>query len=277
MPDRLFHLAGFVAASLLLCATPVFSQLTSMTPAQKEVWSGELRYCDALMKHDLEAYMSLWDETFIGWPGMLAAPTNKAGIRQDVSKSIAEDMQCTSTPMAINVFGDFANTYYLIRTTRTDAGGKTTAGAARITHTWRRSDGAWKIVGGMGARVEQQSAAKTAPPTIVGVWTANAHDLPAIKLTVNNDSGKLSGNIIFYFLQLENGTWKNKGGSPTELIAPHMEGNFFVFRVPHAKRHGSTDPADQEIKTFRLDVVGPDEAVFHNAMQGHDLELRREK
>jgi hypothetical protein len=44
-----------------------------------------------------------------------------------------------------------------------------------------------------------------------------------------------------------------------------------------AKKHGSTDPADQEIKTFRLQIVGPDEAVFRQAMQGQDLKLRREK
>ncbi len=112
---------------------------------------------------------------------------------------------------------------------------------------------------------------------IAGVWTAELHDLPAIKLTVNEDRGKLSGEIIFYFQMLENGTWKVKGDDPTKLINPHMEGSTFVFDVPHAKKHGSTDPADQEIKTFRLEIVGPDEAVFRNAVQGQDLKLRREK
>lgn len=120
-------------------------------------------------------------------------------------------------------------------------------------------------------------ATVAADPPIVGVWTAQVHELPAIRLTVKNHSGKLSGNIIFYFLQMENGSWKNKGGVPTELINPHMEGRVFVFQVPHSKRHGSADPADQEIKTFRLDVVSSNEAVFHNAVGGQDLRLRREK
>ena len=117
-----------------------------------------------------------------------------------------------------------------------------------------------------------------ADPPIVGVWTANAHDLPSIKMTVANAGGKLSGNIIFYFLQKEDGVWKNKGGEPTEMIRPRMEGNDFVFEVPHAKKHGSADPADQEIKTFRLHVTGPDEAVFRNAIgPGQDITLHRQK
>lgn len=120
--------------------------------------------------------------------------------------------------------------------------------------------------------------ALAADPPIVGVWTANAHNLPAIKMTVNNDGGKLSGSIIFYFLQKEDGVWKNKGGEPTEMIRPRMEGNDFVFEVPHAKKHGSTDPAGQEIKTFRLHVTGPHEAVFRNAIgPGQDITLHRQK
>jgi hypothetical protein len=111
---------------------------------------------------------------------------------------------------------------------------------------------------------------------IAGIWTAELHDKPAIKLTVNDDGGKLSGNIIFYFLMLENGSWKVKDGTPTDLIHPRLEGKTFVFDVPHAKKHGSTNPADQEIKTFRMQLTGKDQAVFKNAADdGSDLILKR--
>ena len=112
---------------------------------------------------------------------------------------------------------------------------------------------------------------------IAGTWTAKMHDLPAIKMTVKDSGGKLSGSIIFYFLVLENGTWKVKGDAATEMIEPHLEGDTFVFAVPHAKKHGSTDPADQEVKTFRLQLTGPNEAVFKNADNGQDLKLTRQK
>lgn len=115
----------------------------------------------------------------------------------------------------------------------------------------------------------------SADSLIVGTWTATMHGLPAIKMTVTSSGGKLSGNIIFYMLMLENGAWKVKGDDATEMIKPRMEGQTFVFEVPHAKKHGSTNPADQEIKTFRLQLTGPNEAIFKNADNGQDLKLTR--
>ena len=112
--------------------------------------------------------------------------------------------------------------------------------------------------------------------SIAGIWTAQLHDKPAIKLTVNDNGGKLSGNIIFYFLMLENGSWKVKDGTAINLINPRLEGKTFVFDVPHAKKHGSTEPADQEIKTFRMQLTGKNQAVFKNAADdGADLILTR--
>ena len=117
----------------------------------------------------------------------------------------------------------------------------------------------------------------SADSPIAGTWTATMHGLPAIKMTVRSSGGKLSGNIIFYMLMLENGAWNVNGEDATEMINPRMEGQTFVFEVPHAKKHGSTDPADQEIKTFRLQLVGANEAVFKNAANGQDLKLTRLK
>ena len=110
---------------------------------------------------------------------------------------------------------------------------------------------------------------------VAGTWTGKMHDLPGIKMTVNDRRGKLTGNIVFYFLMLENGTWKVKGETNVQMIEPHLEGNTLVFAVRHAKKHGSTDPKDQEIKTFRLQLTGPNEAVFKNADNGQDVRLTR--
>jgi|HubBroStandDraft_4_1064222.scaffolds.fasta_scaffold343648_2 hypothetical protein len=117
------------------------------------------------------------------------------------------------------------------------------------------------------------AAASDSP--IAGVWTATLHDQPCIKLTVIDNGGKLSGSIIFYMLMLEDGSWRVKGDAAVDLINPRLEGQTFVFEVPHAKKHGSTDPADQEIKAFRLELTGKNEAVFKNATEAGDLTLRR--
>lgn len=110
---------------------------------------------------------------------------------------------------------------------------------------------------------------------IAGTWTGQLHNQPCIKLTVDDRDGRLSGNITFYLLMLEDGAWKVKGDAHMDLINPRLEGRTFVFEVPHAKKHGSTDPADQEIKTFRMQLTGKNEAVFKNAGNDGDLTVRR--
>ena len=117
--------------------------------------------------------------------------------------------------------------------------------------------------------------AAAADSPIAGTWTGSLHNQPCIKLTVNDHGGKLSGDIIFYLLMLEDGSWKAKGDAHVDLINPRLEGKEFVFEVPHAKKDGSTDPADQEIKTFRMQLTGKNEAVFKNASGGGDLVMRR--
>ncbi len=75
---------------------------------------------------------------------------------------------------------------------------------------------------------------------------------------------------------LENGSWNVKSADAINLIDPRLEGKTFVFDVPHAKKHGSTDPADQEIKIFRMRLTEKNQAVFKNAAaDGGDLVLKR--
>lgn len=62
-----------------------------------------------------------------------------------------------------------------------------------------------------------------------------------------------------------------------EMIKPRMDGQTFAFEAPHAKKHGSTNPADQGIQTFRLQLAGPNEAVFRDEDNGQDLKLLRLK
>lgn len=64
--------------------------------------------------------------------------------------------------------------------------------------------------------------------------------------------------------KFDGGSWKVKGAYPIDLINPRLAGKTFVFEAPHAKRHVSTDPADQEIKTFRMQQTGKNEAAFKN-------------
>jgi hypothetical protein len=110
---------------------------------------------------------------------------------------------------------------------------------------------------------------------MAGVWRATMHDQPCILMNIHDNEGKLSGDIIFYLLKLENGSWHATGSDPIPLIHPRIEGNYFVFEVVHAKKHGSTDPADQPLQTFRMGLAGKDKGIFSNALEGQDLIMQR--
>ena len=110
---------------------------------------------------------------------------------------------------------------------------------------------------------------------MAGVWRASMHDQPCILMNVHDNQGQLSGNIIFYLLKLENGSWHATGSDPIPLIHPRIEGNYFVFEVVHAKKNGSTDPADRHLQTFRMGLEGNDKGLFSNALEGQDLIMHR--
>jgi|SRR5580698_267265 hypothetical protein len=112
-------------------------------------------------------------------------------------------------------------------------------------------------------------------PQIAGVWRASLHDQPCILMNVHDNEGKLSGDIVFYLLKLENGSWHATGSDPIPLVHPRIEGNYFVFEVVHAKKNGSTDPSDQNLQTFRMGLAGKDKGIFSNAMEGQDLIMHR--
>ena len=77
-----------------------------------------------------------------------------------------------------------------------------------------------------------------------GVWEASMNDQPALKLTIRDTSGKLSGNIVFYFQQRgADGKWHvvENGDAAGEILDPHVEGKFLIFEVRHHKQHGGTE------------------------------------
>ncbi|HEU5399833.1 MAG TPA: DUF4440 domain-containing protein [Terriglobales bacterium] len=151
-------IAFIIAAAMLATSGSVVAQAPmTMSAEQREVWAGEEAYSRYLMNHDLEGYMSLWDERFIGWPYARSTPGTKADIREAVAQDLAETQHSepVPTPLAVNVFGNVANTYYILRSKSTDKSGKTAEHAYRISHTWQRTDGKWKIIGGMSAPHEK--------------------------------------------------------------------------------------------------------------------------
>ena len=124
-----------------------------LSPEQKTVWAREQAYCTYLQNNDLEGYMSLWDDNFVGWPNHDPAPVTKDDIRQEVATEMKTGVKVTCDPVLkkVNVMGDVAMTFYVFDFTTTSKDGASRSQQPRITHTWRKSGNEWKIVGGMSA------------------------------------------------------------------------------------------------------------------------------
>jgi hypothetical protein len=76
---------------------------------------------------------------------------------------------------------------------------------------------------------------------IAGTWRGKLYDLPGIDLTVKDDSGKLSGTILFYFLHrnTEHEAWQvdMKHSMTLSLIDPKFDGKTLTFQVSHKQAH----------------------------------------
>jgi ketosteroid isomerase-like protein len=122
---------------------------------QREIWEREETYWELSLAADVEGFLELLDERFIGWPGGAELPVAFADFRPYVNdwfESVSEaEFSYSLTPHAIVVAGTVAVSHYHARSSyRYDEEEETRE--SRITHTWVIEDGTWKIVSGMGCR-----------------------------------------------------------------------------------------------------------------------------
>jgi hypothetical protein len=132
-------------------------QLT-LVPEQAEVWNEEQNFFRYLQAKDLQKYMSLWDERFVGWPDYHAYPVHKHDIAADVAEEFRSSQSTLPpgtlpTPEAINVFGNVAVTYYVWPDPA-----KSSPFVYRITHTWLKGPNGWRIIGGLSCEVPRPTA-----------------------------------------------------------------------------------------------------------------------
>ncbi len=107
-----------------------------------------------LNTRNLEGFMSLWDDSFIGWPDYSEHPVRKSEIRA----SFEEEFRSSATsspalpapkPEAVEIFGNVAIPHYFWPDSGEASGLK-----IRATHTWRKGPQGWRIIGGMSCDVQ---------------------------------------------------------------------------------------------------------------------------
>jgi hypothetical protein len=72
----------------------------------------------------------------------------------------------------------------------------------------------------------------------VGVWQGKLDGVPAVELTIGNDTGEVDGTIVFHRVIKDGAGPRADDTEPHTLIHPHMDGDRFVFQV---KRGNGSD------------------------------------
>ena len=126
-----------------------------LTQIQKEVWNMEEAYWEYLKKGDLEGYMTLWHPDFIGWPRAYGQPVHRDSlwilIKSIMDNSKPGSLSYELKPYAVNVFGNIAIVFYTHSSEYENLDGEEIQLTERITHTWMKHEGRWKIISGISA------------------------------------------------------------------------------------------------------------------------------
>lgn len=156
MTVRLFSL---VAACLILAAAAA-AQSKEMSAAEKEVWQLEEDYWKFAQAYDLQSYRTLWHEEFVGWPRSEAVPVGKSGIGGwlERRRSTGHTLRYKLERRAVRQIEGAVVVHYVVVMEWVAKDGKAESESSRITHTWVKVDGRWKIITGMSAPMEPPAA-----------------------------------------------------------------------------------------------------------------------
>lgn len=118
---------------------------------EQEVWRLEEQYISAFKNADHARILSFYHPEFLGWPDSEERPAGIKAVPEYLTKHYPQPLSATFEidRAGIRVFGDVVITHYVLNLTKRDANGIEQTHATRITHTWLKVDGRWRILGGM--------------------------------------------------------------------------------------------------------------------------------
>ena len=150
-------IVSFLCLGVLLVAlsgTLAWSQ--EMNEDEQAVWQLEEDYWRYVKERDMDRYLALWHERFVGWPSVETNPQGKDNITDWIGPLFADPDRVVDFELkreAVRSFGDVVVTHfvawYVFREAKT--GRLLERRPLRLTHTWQRSGDSWQIITGMSA------------------------------------------------------------------------------------------------------------------------------
>ncbi|MEP6845919.1 MAG: VOC family protein [Panacibacter sp.] len=131
-----------------------YAAVESTDQIKNEIWQKEENYWKYVKAQDLQSYLTLWDEKFIGYPA-----NNIIGNKDHITDWITELFKDKGRIFNYelnrnveNVFGDIVIVLYDVNYIWTNEKNEIVSRiTVKITHTWKKTDKGWLIIGGMGA------------------------------------------------------------------------------------------------------------------------------
>jgi hypothetical protein len=103
---------------------------------------------------------------------------------------------------------------------------------------------------------------------ILGVWRAQMDGLPAVTLTITDESGSLAGAVLFYLHRRDEGKPVTASpGVPEPLMNLIFDGQTLTFQVSHRRAHPPATLSDPPV-SFRMKLTGANKASGTNLTEG---------
>ena len=137
--------------------SPTFSK----EELEDEVWKMEEQYWDYVEKIDTVAYKKLWHNEFIGYPSFGDGVSNKSKIAiwiPELHKDTSLRFSYKLYKKAVNAIEDVIIVFYDADEIWTDKENKIVRKeTSKFTHTWKKYNDNWVILGGMAAKKESEA------------------------------------------------------------------------------------------------------------------------
>ena len=145
-----------LASSVICFGVLIVSQmfLVGSSADETKIWKNEEAYIKFLKDGNPEGMMSFWHGDGVGWPMATPQPFGNKEARKAYLENLLAQMTVVSfelQPKALKIFGDVAVVHYFVVWISRDSEGTEEELKTRITHTWMRQAGQWRIIGGMSS------------------------------------------------------------------------------------------------------------------------------
>jgi hypothetical protein len=105
---------------------------------------------------------------------------------------------------------------------------------------------------------------------LTGRWMGEIEGMPAVRLTVQEEHGKVSGSVVFYLIVKDEKGTHADGDYTADLLNVTAKGRAMAYEVKHHVTHDSAEYGPN-VK-FVFELTGENEGILRKT--GDDLSLR---